>query len=176
MRARTIWLAGGGIVAAFVAILVIPQTRFALLDAIFNDDVIRACDSQDPKIAMPACSEVLNSGRYENIRGAALVRRAQLYSDAGQHDLAIMDLEESVRLFPAHIDARMDLAREYAGIGNHDGAIAQYDDVIKRDPKNTFAYMFRAGEKEKKGDAAGAAADKAIVEQLPPLVPVRVPQ
>jgi tetratricopeptide (TPR) repeat protein len=176
MRARTLWLAAGGIVAAFVAVLVIPQTRDALVGALFSDESIDRCDSQDPKVAIPGCTELLVSGRYENLRGGILVRRASFYSDVGQHEMAIKDLEEALKLFPENVEAHFDLAGAYSQAGNNDRAIAEYDEVIKRDPKNTFAYMFRSGLKEKKGDAAGAAADRAIVEQLGPLLPVPTPE
>jgi tetratricopeptide (TPR) repeat protein len=171
MRARTPWLVAGGIVAAFVAVLIIPQTRSALFVALFTDEVMRRCDSQDPKIAIPGCTEVVESGRYETVRNAALYRRAGFYSNAGQHDLAVKDLEELLGQVPDDSEARMLLAREYSEVGDDDRAIAQYDEVIKREPKDGFAYMFRSGLKEKKGDLAGAAADRASAEQFPP-VPV----
>jgi tetratricopeptide (TPR) repeat protein len=172
MRPRTLWLGAGGIAALVIAVLVIPQTRSALLGAPSNDDLIATCDSAEEKVALAACTQILESGRAENVRVAVLEERGKIYSNLEQHELALKDFQECVRLSPESVSCRFGMAGEHAILENVDEALAEYDEVIKRDPKNTFAYMFRAGLREKKGDAAGAAADKTMAEQLGPLVPV----
>jgi tetratricopeptide (TPR) repeat protein len=171
MRARTIWLTAGGIVAATVAIVIIPQTRDVLFEAVFLDELMRRCDSHDPAVAMPACTEMLESRRYETIRDLVLRKRAQLYSDAGKHALAIKDLDERVRLFPDDPDAHLDLGSRYADVEDYDRAIAEYSEVIRLDPKHPLAFLFRSGVKKKKGDLAGAAADEATAYRLEPNLP-----
>jgi tetratricopeptide (TPR) repeat protein len=173
MRARTIWLAAGGIVAVVVAVLVIPQTRSALFGAQSNDDLIATCDSGEEKDALAACTAILESGPDENLRGAVLEERGKIYSNLDQHELALKDFQECVRLSDS-ARCHFGLAGEYTFLNDIDHAIAEYDEVIKREPKDGFAYMFRSGLKDKKGDLAGAAADKAAAEQFSP-VPIPVP-
>jgi predicted Zn-dependent protease len=168
MRARTIWLAAGGLVAAVVVVLAIPQTRDALILSLWGDEAYTRCASQDPAIAIAGCTDAF-ARHPENT--AALLNRAIAYGKLGQHELAIKDFESYAQAMPDDAEAHHGLAQEYGRIGQNDRAIAEYDWLIQRDPNDAMLLVFRGDMRRRLGDVAGADADLTAARKLDPSLP-----
>lgn len=90
--------------------------------------------------------------------------RSRQYSNKGQHDLAIADLNKAIELDPKYTYAYELRAAVYIESGNYDLAFADNNKAIELDPKSAIAYNNRAicyREKEQY-DLAIADLNKAI--------------
>jgi tetratricopeptide (TPR) repeat protein len=165
MRARTIWLTLGGIVAALAAVVVIPQTRNALVDALYNDEAFERCTVLAPEVAIPGCNDAL--ARHPNLT-ELYKARAMAYAKTPQHDLAIRDIEEFLRSAPEDVQAHEIAGIEYFRVNDYDRTIAHMDAALKYDPENAHAFWYRGLAKREKGDAAGADGDLKEAYRLDP--------
>jgi predicted Zn-dependent protease len=172
MRARTIWLTAGGILAAMVAVVIIPQTRDLLIDALWGDESYTRCASQDPSVAIQGCTDAMQK-HPENI--SAFLNRAIAYGKTGHHELAIKDLQVYSAAFPNDAEVHHGLAQEYAQIGDHERAIAEFNWLIQREPSEAMLLVFRGDMRRKSGDVAGADADLAAARRLQPDLPFGPP-
>lgn len=93
-------------------------------------------------------------------------RRASVYIDKGQYDLAKEDMRDAIRLDPRSFNhyKRMDwlLAQENAW----DQIIAYWDQYIELDPENSWAYVERGGAYYRKGDIKGAVENAKIAADM----------
>ena len=89
--------------------------------------------SLDLKIS--GCSTVILSGTLSNSDLAlAYNNRGSAYSDKGQHDRAIQDYDQAIKLNPSNARAYYNRGIAYSAKGQHDRAIQDYDQAIKLDP------------------------------------------
>jgi len=126
-----------------------------------------ACKSGVPSVQIAACSRIIGNGAADPALLATAYRfRASAYTRANDKVKAVEDLNQVIRLDPAH-------AAYYRGLiyhrdGNLERAIAEFDEAIKSDPKNTAIYNSRGAAYYAKGDRDRAIADYSEAIRLDP--------
>ena len=84
------------------------------------------------------------SGSIRQMRSAYYGRGA-CYSEKGEHDKAIADFTEAIRLDPNQCGCTTSIeVGRYAQKGEYDKAIADFTEAIRLDPKSAAAYYNRA--------------------------------
>ena len=125
----------------------------------YNDENIKGCTEflALPNLAQPVRAMTLN------IRGNS-------YDALGQHDLAIADYMEAIRLLPDFSAAYANIGLQYCRMGDFKMALNFYDQALKVNPKSSYAMygrgvaLSRLGEFDAARNQLGAAnaADPAI--------------
>ncbi|MDR3738550.1 MAG: tetratricopeptide repeat protein [Terracidiphilus sp.] len=89
-----------------------------------------------------------------------LTSLGNLYYDAQQYPLAVDYYGRVLKIKPAEVSVRTDMATAYWYLGNNDTALAEFDKALTYMPNNPNTLFNRGLVKWKaKGDAAGAVAD-----------------
>ena len=86
----------------------------------------------------------------------------------GEHDRAIADYNEAIRLDPKYVFAYNGRGNAYQAKGEHDRAIADYSEAIRLDPKFVKAYYSRGNAYQAKGEHDRAIADYNEAIRLDP--------
>ncbi len=81
------------------------------------------------------------------------------YEQKGEHDKAIADYNEAIRLDPRNLEARYERAAAYDNKGEHDKAIAEFTATMQLDPKYSPAVSGRGFAYLNKSDVDKAIAD-----------------
>ena len=96
-------------------------------------------------------------------------QRANAYSIQGQHDFAILDYGEAIRVNPSYHLAFTNRGLVYARHKQaYDRAIADFDEAIRRQPKNAYALTCRGLAYKAKGASDLANADLEAAEGINP--------
>jgi len=113
--------------------------------------VLAACVSLPP----PSTDKVRAAAFYES--GIELRKK-------GEHDSAIRDFDEAIRLDPGSIDAYIDRGQSWRDRRNYEAALADFDEAIRLDPSHARAYVNRGYTWYRLGryDQAIAEYDQAI--------------
>jgi tetratricopeptide (TPR) repeat protein len=88
--------------------------------------------------------------------------------DTGEHDKAIADHTEAIRLNPQSANAYIGRGLNWDSKGEHDKAIADYNEAIRLDPQSADAYNNRGLAWTKKGEYDKAIADYTEAIRLDP--------
>lgn len=99
-----------------------------------------------------------------NLRGSA-------YCDRGDHDIAIADFDDALKLGPPSGIIFHNRGNAWRGKGEYARAIADYDMSIKADPRSAFSFQNRGISKEALGELDGALADINQAIRLDPTLP-----
>jgi len=92
--------------------------------------------------------------------------RGTTYNLLQQYDHAIQDFSEAVRLMPNNSLFHLKRGNAYSNLKQYDKAIRDYTEVIRLQPNNMNVYGLRALAEEASGDATGAAADRAHMQEF----------
>ena len=83
-------------------------------------------------LRISGCTTVIQSGKEpKNNLVIAFNNRGTAYSDKGQHDRAIEDFDQAIKLDPSDADVFNNRGTAYSDKGQHDRAIQDYDQAIK---------------------------------------------
>jgi TonB family protein len=93
-------------------------------------------------------------------------KRAYENALKGEHDLAVNDYSEAIKLNPKEVSLFINRGRAHQNKKNYDLAIADYNTAIELNPKEATAYFNRADSHEKKGNASQAMSDYQKVLEL----------
>jgi TonB family protein len=96
---------------------------------------------------------------------AAYASRAEAYAGLKRGDQEIADLTVAISMKPGNMSYYLRRANSYRLKGTCEAAILDYDEVIRRGPSE-IAYRGRAACRKQLGDAAGAAEDERVIEQM----------
>ncbi|MCK1387526.1 caspase family protein [Bradyrhizobium sp. 21] len=99
-----------------------------------------------------------------NLRGSA-------YYDRGEHEIAITDFDDALKLGPPSGIIFHNRGNAWRGKGDYAKAIADYDMSIKADPSSAFSFQNRGIAKEALGDLDGALTDINQAIRLDPSLP-----
>jgi tetratricopeptide (TPR) repeat protein len=124
-----------------------------------------------PDQRVTACTAVID-GKTEtgDKLAAAYCNRGHGYTEKRDLDRALADLDEALRLKPAHPFALTNRGRAYAFKRDLDRAIADYDEAVRIDPGFALAYNNRGDAWFNKGDLDRALADfNAAIKNNPQL-------
>jgi tetratricopeptide (TPR) repeat protein len=103
-----------------------------------------------------------------NNRGWIYHNRGVAYDSNGEHDRAIADYDEAIRLDPKNADTYVNRGLAYDRKGEHDRAIADYDEAIRLNPKEAPTYYNRGLAYYRKGEHDRAIADYGEAIRLDP--------
>ena len=109
---------------------------------------------------LAACTRLIAAGKLKghDLAVAHLQRGADL-EDNGDHDGALADYNEAIRLDPTYSFPFNNRGIIRRNKGDNAGALADYEQAIRLDPKNADAYNNRGLLKKDQGDLDGAIAD-----------------
>ena len=126
------------IVAALPMSPAAAQTQQQLNWCLHKDDAF------SPALRIDGCSATIKAGRQS---GKDLSRvfynRGIAYAKSGQHDRAIADFDQAIRLDPDSIFALNNRGAAYARKGQYDDAIADFNEAIRINASNALTYNNR---------------------------------
>jgi len=99
----------------------------------------------------------------------AYVLRAKAYSQLGEWELVVDDLNEAIRLEPGFIGDYMARGDAHEALGQHENAVADYGEAIRLDPQAVRSYTQRSVAHRRLGQVEEAAADAEHAVSLNPL-------
>jgi Tfp pilus assembly protein PilF len=98
----------------------------------------------------------------------ALDRRAWAWHEKGQHDRALADQNEAVRLAPMNKSFRSNRGETYLALGKFDQALADFNEAIRLAPKYAGTYLLRAVAHHALGDRSAALRDCEEAARIDP--------
>ncbi len=132
-----------------------------------------ACKGSDADASIAGCTNVLSRGKREtqSDRATAYNNRGWSYSQKDDHDRAIADYDEAIRLDPNFALAFVNCGWSYERKRQYDRALADYNEAIRADPKYSLAYNNRGWLRHLQGDYDRAIADYGEAIRLDPKDP-----
>lgn len=144
MRATTLALA----LATLIALPVAAQA-----------DDISDCNSDQPDTAIIGCTQLIQGGKAsEEALAVAYFNRANAFDDNGDHDGAIADYTQSIKLNPDYAQSYFNRGLSYVDKQDYDSALADFAQAIKLKPDFAKAYYGQGRAYEAKGDLQQALA------------------
>ena len=127
------------------------------------------CASDNSDRRLTACSEIIDkAGADKEVLANAYRRRGYAYLKKGDHDRAIADYTEAIRLDPSNASAFTNRASAYDAKRDIDRAIADYTQAIKLNPSDVNAHNYRGIVYRAKGDFDRAIVDHTEAIKLNP--------
>jgi tetratricopeptide (TPR) repeat protein len=122
-----------------------------------------------PQVAIDNCTSIINRGE-QNEQNLAIVHlnRGAAYTNKGDYDRAIADLDRSIKFDPSRSEAYRYRGRAYAGKGDNDHAVSDYGEALRLKPDSAAAYSNRASVYYRKGDHDRAIGDATRAVELDP--------
>jgi tetratricopeptide (TPR) repeat protein len=123
-------------------------------------DDMKVCIEASGEPAVIACTRAIASNAFQERDLASLhaMRGAEL-SRTGQHDLALADYDQAIKIEPSAASIYTGRANVYLAKGDGDRAIADYSQAIKLDPQFVMAHYGRGNAHAIKGAMENAIAD-----------------
>jgi len=123
-----------------------------------------ACAAQgQPDAIIAGCTRVIEDGKQKpKPRAAALYNRGNAYSAQGEHDKAIADYDEALKIEPKSASIFNNRGNARNDKGDAEGAIADFDAAIKANAKYAAAYFNRGNVRAAQGDFDKAVADYGL--------------
>ncbi|MEW9306546.1 tetratricopeptide repeat protein [Labrys neptuniae] len=127
------------------------------------------CASDDPAIAIPACTTAINRiAVTPGSQATAYLQRGRAYYRQKQYGLAINDLGASIRHNDKSYLAYVFRGLSYAELGDHNAAIDDYDKAIAIKPGSAEVYFYRANSRSEQDDIENAIVDYSRAVDLDP--------
>jgi tetratricopeptide (TPR) repeat protein len=131
---------------------------------------LNECMSVDPDTRIAACTAIIQApvldlmahlhvGKASENLSTIYNNRGTAYNSKGDHDRAIQDFSEAIRLSPNHGYTYRNRGIDYYEKGDYDRAIQDFNEAIHLDPNDTSAYFSRGDAYNNKGDYNRAIQD-----------------
>ena len=134
-----------------------------------SKDVQRCYDEKNLDLRLHYCSRAIQSGRLPDQQLAGtFYNRGIAYFDKGDHDRAIQDYTQALRLNPNFAAAFNNRGNAYAAKDDYDRAIQDYTQALRLNPNFTAAFRHRGWARFAQGQFAAAVPDLARAAQLAP--------
>jgi tetratricopeptide (TPR) repeat protein len=118
------------------------------------------CRSVDPDTRIAGCTAVIQSGQLTTGNLSTIYNnRGTAYSSKGDHDRAIQDFNEAIRLNPNFERAYCHRGNAYTVKEEYDRAIQDFNEAIQLNPNAETAYYGRGYAYKEKGDYDRAIQD-----------------
>jgi lipoprotein NlpI len=109
--------------------------------------------------AIEGCTKIIEDQKQKpKGRAAAYFNRGNAHTAKGNHDAAIADYDEAIKLDPKNASAYNNRGNAKNDKGDGEGALADFDAAIKANARYAAAYFSRANAHAARGDA-GALKD-----------------
>jgi lipoprotein NlpI len=155
------WLAAGVSIAGAVSVAA------AAVAAVPNWS--EACRSDDYDRAIAACTSILlNKHQKPAARAETFAHRGYAQQRVGDHDAAIDDLSDAIRLAPDYAIAYASRGYSYENVGEPQNAIADYSRAIELDPTDAVTFADRGRVYHDTGNRTAAMADYSKAIELDP--------
>jgi tetratricopeptide (TPR) repeat protein len=109
-----------------------------------NANTQRICAGDDPKAAVAACSQLIESGQDGNYKVAAYVSRGNAYDQLGESERAIADYDRALTLDPRNAFAHRNKGVSLTRLGQLGEAVQEFAAAIELKPDYAEAYGSRA--------------------------------
>ena len=103
-----------------------------------------------------------------NPQASTYIARGNIWSEKGEHDIAIADYGEAIRLDPKEASAYYNRGIAWSAKKDYEKAIADYGEAIRLDPKDARAYNNRGNAWQLQRDYEKAIADYGEAIRLDP--------
>jgi lipoprotein NlpI len=134
-----------------------------------SKDVQRCYDEKNLDLRLHYCSRAIQSGRLPDQQLAGtFYNRGIAYFDKGDHDRAIQDYTQALRLNPNFAAAFNNRGNAYAAKDDYDRAIQNYDQALRLDPNDALACNNRGNAYAAKDDYDRAIQDYTQALRLNP--------
>jgi len=109
-----------------------------------RDQNVARCQDDDANIAIDGCTALIQSG-WESERNLAVsfFHRGRAYFKMQDHDRAVQDFDEAIRLRPGFVNAFFQRGDVYLAIQDYDLAVRDFGEVIRLDPSDAIAFRYR---------------------------------
>ena len=134
-----------------------------------------AMDTRSPQAQVSLFTSCLETGRLSGgTKATTLKQRAVAYMHLGQHQRAIDDINEAIKLKPGDADNYYLRGFSYRALGQHQRAIEDCNKALSIEPDNAGAYGVRAFAYKALGNLGQARSDAQRALKLDPRAKVPV--
>ena len=146
---------------AFAALLALPAAALA--------DDIADCNSDQPDTVIKGCTQLIKAGNANNDALAiAFFNRGNAFDDNGDHDGAIADYTQSIKLKADDPNVFLNRGLSYMAKQDFDSALADFNQAVQLKPKFPRAIYNQGRAYEGKGDLKQALATYERAAALAP--------
>jgi tetratricopeptide (TPR) repeat protein len=130
---------------------------------------LNECASVEPGTRIAGCTALIKAGQDTTGDLSTIYNnRGTAYSSKGDHDHAIQDFTEAIRLNPNYAYTYRNRGIDYHEKGDYDRAIRDYNEAIRLNPNYTSVYALRGDTYNGKGDYDRAIQDLNEAIRLDP--------
>ena len=153
------------VVASSLMLLLLAAPASAQSPRPKNVNLCNGVDRTSPEPQIAGCTALIDSGEETAlVMAIAHNNRGNAYLAKGEHDRAIRDYNEAIRLDPKNVRAFNDRAFNNRGVayrkkGDFDRALQDLDEAIRLNPSYAIAFANRADVYEKRGEHVRAVRD-----------------
>jgi tetratricopeptide (TPR) repeat protein len=136
-----------------LVLLAASQSVWALDKPLGSLDITKCHKPTNSDMAINYCTQAIELRQLSGRDLAfAFYRRGNAYSQKGDHDRAISDYDQAIRLNPSHANSFSNRGVAYAHKGDYDRAILNYGEAIRLNPNHADAFSNRGVAYARKGD------------------------
>lgn len=123
-------------------------------------DVVACAQDRVQDLAIAGCTRIIEDAKQKpKARGVAFYNRGNAYVLKGDHDKAVADFDEALKLEPKNASIYNNRGNARGDKGESDAAMADFDAAIKANPRYAAAYFNRANALAAKGETDRALKD-----------------
>jgi tetratricopeptide (TPR) repeat protein len=148
--------------ALWISVLAVTPLLAGVAAAQSGDKNWTRCidDTATDNVMIEACTAVIRAGHETEADLATAFKNLCLaHNDKGDHDRAIQDCDQAIKLHPDYVVAYLYRAHAYFNKANYDRAIQDYDQAISLDSNDAAAFVQRGAAYHRKGDEVRAITD-----------------